>query len=165
MVSTFTSGVQSFTQQRCAVSISRTNTPTACSWGLHLAHPAYSSVLLHLKSVSAPALRAGQAPYNRRSTGASSLSPFCRQVPAAIPTLGIGHSVHSMAAYRAYVGEATPAAGEYHCNDFDWEELRQEAEQLLAARKGQQQVTTQERSCRHCISCVMCCNASASIVL
>ncbi len=49
-------------------------------------------------------------------------------------------NLHSAAACRAYVGEATPAAGEYHCNDFDWEDLRQEAEALLAERKTQQQV-------------------------
>ena len=59
------------------------------------------------------------------------------------PAVMAGHSVHSMhstASCRAYVGEATPAAGEYHSEDFDWEDLRQEAEALLAARSSQQQV-------------------------
>ena len=44
-------------------------------------------------------------------------------------------SIHSTAACRAYVGEATPAAAEYHCNDFDWEDLKQEAEAMLAQRR------------------------------
>lgn len=35
----------------------------------------------------------------------------------------------------AYVGEATPSAGEYHCNDFDWEEHRQEVLEQLATRQ------------------------------
>ena len=50
-------------------------------------------------------------------------------------------SMHSTAACRAYVGEATPAAAEYHCSDFDWEELKQEAEEMLAKRRAQLQVT------------------------
>lgn len=49
-------------------------------------------------------------------------------------------SMHSTAACRAYVGEATPAAAEYHCNDFDWEDLKQEAEAVLANRRAQLQV-------------------------
>lgn len=54
---------------------------------------------------------------------------------------GAQHSRHSTAACRAYVGEATPAAAEYHCNDFDWEQLKQEAEAMLAERSALQQVT------------------------
>lgn len=50
-------------------------------------------------------------------------------------------SMRSTAACRAYVGEATPAAAEYHYNDFDWEELKQEAEEMLAKRRAQLQVT------------------------
>lgn len=49
------------------------------------------------------------------------------------------YSMHSTAACRAYVGEATPAADEYHSEDFDWEDWRREAEALLAARSAQQQ--------------------------
>ena len=49
-------------------------------------------------------------------------------------------SMHSSAACRAYVGEATPPAGEYHCNDFEWEDLQREAEALLRARSAQLQV-------------------------
>lgn len=51
------------------------------------------------------------------------------------------HSMHNTAACRAYVGESTPAAAEYHCNDFDWEELKQEAEALLADRHAQHKVS------------------------
>ena len=76
------------------------------------------------------------------------------------------HSMHSTAPCRAYVGEATPAAAEYHCNDFDWEELKQEAEALLAKRHAELQViylqtccllvdwllqTTQPRGCMVCV--------------
>lgn len=50
-------------------------------------------------------------------------------------------SIDRAAACRAYVGEATPAAAEYHCNDFDWEDLKQEAEAVLAERHAQLQVT------------------------
>ncbi|KAL0035798.1 hypothetical protein WJX77_003039 [Trebouxia sp. C0004] len=49
------------------------------------------------------------------------------------------HSMHSSVACRAYVGEATPAAGEYHSNDFEWENLKREAEAMLSARKVHQQ--------------------------
>lgn len=49
-------------------------------------------------------------------------------------------SMHSTAPCRSYVGEATPAAAEYHCDDFDWEELRKEAEAMLAKRHAQLQV-------------------------
>ena len=49
-------------------------------------------------------------------------------------------STHSTALCRSYVGEGTPAAAEYHCDDFDWEELRQEAEAMLAKRHAQLQV-------------------------
>ena len=49
-------------------------------------------------------------------------------------------SIHRAAACRAYVGEATPAAAEYHCNDFDWEDLKQEVEAVLATRCTQLQV-------------------------
>uniref|UniRef100_A0A061RNX5 Methyltransferase family protein n=1 Tax=Tetraselmis sp. GSL018 TaxID=582737 RepID=A0A061RNX5_9CHLO len=35
---------------------------------------------------------------------------------------------------RGYVGETTPAAAQYHCNDFSWEELRVKAEPLLASQ-------------------------------
>lgn len=45
---------------------------------------------------------------------------------------GVKHSVHSSIACPAYVGEATPSAGEYHCHDFDWEEHRLE---VLASRQ------------------------------
>ncbi|KAL3133398.1 hypothetical protein ABBQ38_007267 [Trebouxia sp. C0009 RCD-2024] len=55
---------------------------------------------------------------------------------------GAQHSKHSTAACRAYVGEATPAAAEYHCNDFDWEQLKQEAEAMLAERSAQRQEPT-----------------------
>ena len=51
------------------------------------------------------------------------------------------HSVHSTAACRAYVGDSTPAAAEYYCNDFEWEELKQEAEALFAKRHAQLQVS------------------------
>ena len=61
-------------------------------------------------------------------------------LPALVMARQADHSMHSTAACRAYVGEATPAAGEYHCNDFDWEDLRQEAEAMLAARYAQHQV-------------------------
>lgn len=66
--------------------------------------------------------------------------PFRRTLPAVPMARQSSHSLHSSPACRAYVGEATPAAGEYHCNDFEWEDLRQEAEALLSARKAHQQV-------------------------
>lgn len=31
-------------------------------------------------------------------------------------------------AARAFVGEKTATAAEYHCNDFDWEDLRAEVD-------------------------------------
>lgn len=66
--------------------------------------------------------------------------PF-RRTLSAVPMARLSsRSMHSSAACRAYVGEATAAAGEYHCNDFEWEDLRQEAEALLSARKAHQQV-------------------------
>jgi len=70
--------------------------------------------------------------------------PFGRILSAVPMARQSSHSVHSTAACRAYVGEATPAAGEYHCNDFEWEDLRQEAEALLSARKAHQQVWVME---------------------
>jgi len=70
--------------------------------------------------------------------------PFRPTLSAAPMARQSSHSVHSTAACRAYVGEATPAAGEYHCNDFEWEDLRQEAEALLSARKAHQQVWVME---------------------
>lgn len=69
-------------------------------------------------------------------------SQLFRSVPVGICTMeGAQHSRHSTAVCRAYVGEATPAAAEYHCSDFDWEELKQEAEAMLAERGAQVQVT------------------------
>jgi len=35
----------------------------------------------------------------------------------------------------AFVGERTPAAAEYHSNDFDWEDLRAEVEALSASQQ------------------------------
>lgn len=58
-------------------------------------------------------------------------------------------SLHSSAACRAYVGEATPPAGEYHCNDFEWEDLRREAETLLRTRSAQLQVAFAHQGCVH----------------
>ena len=44
------------------------------------------------------------------------------------------HSMRSTTACPAYVGEATASAGEYHCNDFDWEEHKQEVLAQLAVQ-------------------------------
>lgn len=50
--------------------------------------------------------------------------------------------MHSSTACPAYVGEATASAGEYHCNDFDWEEHRQEVLAHLANRQAANFVAT-----------------------
>ena len=40
-------------------------------------------------------------------------------------------------ALMAFVGEKTASAAEYHCNDFDWEDLRAEGEaQQQTPREG-----------------------------
>ena len=77
---------------------------------------------------------------------ATSTQYHCLQRPSKLPNRSFTasqakHSMHSTATCRAYVGESTPAAAEYHCNDFDWEELKQEAETLLADRHAQLKVS------------------------
>ena len=73
---------------------------------------------------------------------------FAGSVPAGVSAMKeASQGTHSTAPCRAYVGETTPAAAEYHCNDFDWEELKQEAEAMLAKRHAQLQVIDLQAHC------------------
>lgn len=71
--------------------------------------------------------------------GSLSQSQKLSQPAESLPLI-LGHSrqrsMHSSTACPAYVGEATASAGEYHCNDFDWEEHRQEVLAQLATRQA-----------------------------
>jgi len=99
------------------------------------------SVLASSAVIRKQMLSADPAHTRTASTTNSSIGQPFRPTLSAVPMARqSSHSMHSSAPCRAYVGEATPAAVEYHCNDFEWEDLRQEAEELLSARKAHQQV-------------------------
>ena len=44
--------------------------------------------------------------------------------------------MHSTTGCPAYVGEDAPPAGEYHCNDFDWEEHKRDVLAKLAPQEA-----------------------------
>ena len=91
-------------------------------------------------------------------TAAKLQQPLTSQFSGSVPT-GVrameeaSRGTHSTAPCRAFVGEATPAAAEYHCNDFDWEELKQEAEVMLAKRHAQLQVMYLQAHCLFAADC------------
>lgn len=59
-----------------------------------------------------------------RSSGLLEVSPHPTWHRCAVKTFRMA------SACGAFVGERTPAAAEYHSNDFDWEDLRAEVEAL-----------------------------------